>query len=304
MTPQAAFRDFVSQNRIPEAVASDEMFKLVQSGKMSPKTGDGKSLTDWSEIAKDCIYFPVAQCHSVIETRGGFRAKSSARQFRDGDVIFFEDDETFGYRNNGVELVKKSQNGPNGSWLRMPLMHDEIDDYGTLPTWVSVVDDKYPPYYYGVESAAKDIAPDGMIAHNCYIPFCRVQGHEDIIADLKYESRESSTPASHRVYEIDGVCYGIIINGESQFDDQPFENMHIAGEAEDATLYLARIPGGSFFKKETMTVEDLENTDVFPFSIVHKSFLNTGSDFLSDPDVIALRAKGVSYTNILKLNDL
>jgi hypothetical protein len=143
-----------------------------------------------------------------------------------------------------------------------------------------------------------------MIAHNCYIPFCRVQGHEDIIADLKYESRESSTPASHRVYEINGVYYGIIINGESQFDDQPFENMHIAGEGADATLYLARIPGGSFFKKEATTAEDLENTDVFPFSIVHNSFLNTGSDFLSDPDVIALRAKGVSYTNILKLNDL
>ena len=296
MTPQSAYRDFVSQNRIPEAMASAEMFELVKSGKMSPKTASGKILTDWHEIAKDCIYFPVAQCHSVIETRGSFRAKSRARKFRDGDVIFFEDDETFGYRNNGVELVKNCH--------RMTLMHDEIDDYGTLPTWVSVVDDKYPPYYYGVESAAKDIAPDGMISHNCYIPFCRVQGHEDIIADLKYESRESSTPASHRVYEIDGVYYGIIINGESQFDDQPFENMHIAGEAEDATLYLARIPGGSFFKKEATTAEDLENTDVFPFSIVHNSFLNTGSDFLSDPDVIALRAKGVSYTNILKLNDL
>jgi hypothetical protein len=302
MARQVAFRDFVSRNRIPEAVASVEMFELVRSGKMSPKTADGKSLTDWSEIAKDCIYFPMAQCHSVIETRGGFRAKSIAdRQFRDGDVIFFEEDETFGYRNNGVELVKKS---PSGSFIRMPLMHEEMDDYGTLPAWVSVVDDKFPPYYYGVESAAKDIAPDGMIAHNCYIPFCRVQGHEDIVADLKYESRESSAPAPHRVYEIDGVYYGVIINNESLYDDLTFEQMHIAGEGADATLYLARIPGGSFFKKEATTAEDLENTEIFPFSIVHKSFLNDGPDFLSDPDVIALRAKGVSYVNILKLNDL
>ena len=284
MTQEAAFRDFVTQNRIPEAVASLKMFELVKSGKMSPKTADGKNITDWCEIAKDCIYFPIAQCHSVRTKRHKSR---NGAQIRDGDVIFFEDDDTFGYRNNGVELWK------NG--LRMPLMHDEIDDYGTLPTWVSVIDDKYPPYYYGVESAAKNISPDGMIAHNCYIPFCRVQGHEDIIADLESIS-DFSVPVSHRVYEIDGVCYGIIINGR-------FDRSLIAGEGVDATLYLARIPAGSFFDNEETTVEDLANSHVFPFSIVHKSFLNKGQDFLSDPDVIALRAKGVSYTNILKLND-
>jgi hypothetical protein len=284
MTPEAAFRDFVTQNRIPEAVASSKMFELVKSGKMSPKTADGKNITDWCEIVKDCIYFPIAQCHSVRTKRHKSR---NGAQIRDGDVIFFEDDDTFGYRNNGVELWK------NG--LRMPLMHDEIDDYGTLPTWVSVVDDKYPPYYYGVESAVKNISPDGMIAHNCYIPFCRVQGHEYIIADLE-SIHDSSMPASHRVYEIDSVCYGIIINGK-------FDRSLIAGDGADATLYLARIPAGSFFDNEETTAEDLGNSHVFPFSIVHKSFLNKGQDFLSDPDVIALRSKGVSYTNILKLND-
>ena len=124
------------------------------------KDSDGKDITDWRQIALECVYAPTSNVYA-FKTMERYKntIRGAMRTMKKGDIIVI--DEESGYRNNGTYLHDGND---------MCKLSSYPDDYGSIPAWGC----NLPITYFSVPSV--NIQRDyGVIDHNAYAPVANTE---------------------------------------------------------------------------------------------------------------------------------
>lgn len=118
-------------------------------------------ITDWSRIARECVYAPTSTVH-VFKSMDEFN-ESPSRYMSKGDIIVIKNET--GYRNEGIYLCDDRG---------ICNIEAYPDDYGTIPPWGADL----PITYFSIPSKHVS-ASYGVIDHNSYAPVANT--HEDCV---------------------------------------------------------------------------------------------------------------------------